>query len=256
VIKVGRFGLAIVTALALGLEMGSSALAQDSASSDATAAPATTTGFSLNQDVTINLNAVIVATHTTPALPAVLPYNSAIPIVNVQPVVTSGQRPLIIGGAPCTITIYGVDAAGNLYDISNAAWMSAPQVVQWGPFTSGPPMPANLTPAQQIAFIQNDILDLGYSSVANASGKIVGMSFTEQAPARSPDAVSNIQVTSVVVMNNGTGGWSFNDLVSTVPAGTVINTPPTYDVLLEVPSDPPYTTKILNVPGASLTAAP
>jgi hypothetical protein len=255
VIKVGRSGLAILTVLAFGLEMGSSALAGGSSSGGESAASATS-GFSQDQDVTVNLNAVVVAVHATPSQPTVLPYNSAIPIVNVEPIVTAGKRPLVIGGPPCTVTIYGVDASGNLYNISSVAWMSPPQVVQWGPFTSGPPMPANLTPAQQIAFIQNDVLDLGYSTVANASGEIVGMSFSEQAPSSSTDAVSNIQVTSVVVMKNGAGGWSFNDLVSTEPAGTVVTPSVTYDVLLEIPANPPYTTKILNIPGASLSAAP
>ncbi len=107
-IKVGRFGLAIVTALAFGLEMGGAALAQDSSSSDATAAPATTSGYSPNQNVTVNLNAVIVAAHATPTLPTILPYNAAIPIVNVEPVVTSGQRPLVVGGA----SVHGYDLWG------------------------------------------------------------------------------------------------------------------------------------------------
>jgi hypothetical protein len=57
-------------------------------------------------------------------------------------------------------------------------------------------------------------------------------------------------------MKNGAGGWSFNDLVSTEPAGTVVTPSVTYDVLLEIPANPPYTTKILNIPGASLSAAP
>ncbi len=87
------------------------------------------------------------------------------------------------------------------------------------------------------------------------------MSFTEQAPANSPNTVSNIQVTAIVVMNNRLSngsiqGWSFNDLVSTVAAGTVVTPATTYDILLEVPGSPPYTTKILSVPASSLTAAP
>ena len=166
-----------------------------------------------------------------------------------------GTRPLLVNGSPCVITIYGVDAAGNLYDISSAAWMSPPQVVQWGTITSGPAMPGNMTNAQMMAFIQNNVLDLGYSTVANAPGEIVGTSFSEQAPPNSPNTVSNIQVTSVVVMDNGSGGWSFNDSVSTDPSGTVITTQPTYDVLLEIPGNPPTTTKILNMPAASLSAA-
>jgi hypothetical protein len=80
------------------------------------------------------------------------------------------------------------------------------------------------------------------------------MSFSEQAPANSLNTVSNIQVTSVVVLNNGSGGWSFNELVSTDPSGTVVAPAPTYDVLLEVPGNPPYTTKMLNMLAASLTA--
>ena len=251
--KLGRLGFAIVAALAFGLGLGSSALAWDW---DPDAQIATTTsGFTPSQNVTISLNAKIVASHSASVQPTILPYNPAIPIVNVEPVVTSGQRPLVVGGPPCTVTIYGADAAGNLYNISSVAWMSPPQVVQWGPI-SGPPMPGNLTTAQQIAFIQNNVLDLGYSSVVNSPGKIVGMSFTEQAPANSPDTVSNIQVTSVVVMNNGSRGWSFNDLVSTVAPGTVVTPAPTYDLTLVIPTNPPYTMLLLNVPAASLTAAP
>jgi hypothetical protein len=255
VTKFGRFGLVIVTALAFAIEISSSALAWDwTPQSENSTAATTTTGFSQNQDVTINLNAVVVAVHATPTLPTVLAYNSAIPIVNVQPVVTSGLRPLVVGGPSCTVTIYGADAAGNLYNISSVAWMSPPQVVQWGSITSGPPRPGNLTPAQTTAFIQHNVLDLGYSTVANAPGEIVGMSFNEQAPANSPNTVSNIQVTSVVVLKNGSGGWSFNDLLSTVAAGTVVTPAPSYDVLLEIPGNLPYTTKILNVPAASITA--
>ncbi len=88
-------------------------------------------GFTPNQDVTVNFNGKIVAVHPVPVLPTILPYNSAIPIVNIQPVVTMGQRPLVIGGPSCAVTIYGVDAAGNLYDISSAGWMSTPRVVSW-----------------------------------------------------------------------------------------------------------------------------
>jgi hypothetical protein len=250
--KIGRFGLALVTALAFS----SSALAWDFGPRRENATPATASGFSVNEDITVGVDAKVVAVHATQTLPTVLPYNSSIPIVNIQPVVTVGTRPLVVGGSPCAVTIYGADAAGNLYNISSAAWMSPPQVVQWGSITSGPPMPGNMTAAQQMAFVQDSVLDLGYSSVANSSGEIVGMSFSEQAPTNSPNTVSNIQVTSVVVMNNGSGGWSFNDLVSTDPAGTIVTPAPTYDVLLEVPGNPPYTTKILNMPAASLTAAP
>lgn len=82
------------------------------------------------------------------------------------------------------------------------------------------------------------------------------MSFSEQAPVNSPNTVSNVQVTSVVVMNNGSWGWSFNDRLSADSAKTVVTTQPTYDVLLEVPANPPYTTKILNMPAMSLTVAP
>jgi hypothetical protein len=82
------------------------------------------------------------------------------------------------------------------------------------------------------------------------------MSFSEQAPVNSPNTVSNVQVTSVVVMNNGSWGWSFNDRLSADSAETVVTTQPTYDVLLEVPANPPNTTKILNMPAMSLTVAP
>ena len=253
-IKVGRFGLTVVAALAFGLEMGSSALAWDFTPRRDNAEPATASGFTVNENVTVGVRAKIMAVHATQTLPTVLPYNSAIPIVNIQPVVTVGTRPLVVNGPACVITIYGVDAAGNLYDISSVAWMSPPQVVQWGSITSGPPMPGNMTAEQQMAFVQNNVLDLGYSTVTNSPGEMVGMSFSEQAPANSPNTVSNIQVTSVVVMDNGSGGWSFNDLLSTDPTGTVVTTQPTYDVLLEVPGNPPYTTKILNMPAASLSA--
>ena len=249
--KFGRLGLALVTALAFS----SSAFAWDFGPRRENAEPAATSGFSVNENITVGVSAKVVAVHATQTLPTVLPYNSSIPIVNIQPVVTVGTRPLVVNGSPCAITIYGVDAAGNLYDISSAAWMSPPQVVQWGSIPSGPPMPGNMTPAQQMAFIQNNVLDLGYSSQPNSPGEIVGMSFSEQAPANSPNTVSNIQVTSVVVMDNGSGGWSFNDLVSTDPSGTVVTGQPTYDVLLEIPGNPPTTTKILNMPAAILSAA-
>ena len=254
-IKVGRFGLAMVATVGFGLVVGNSAFAEDFSSDGAAAAPAAVTEFSVNQAVNVNVNAVVLGVHTNSAQPTVLSYNPNIPIVNIQPIVTSGQRPLVVGGAPCTVTIYGVDAAGNLYNISSAAWMSPPQVVQWGPITSGPPMPGNLSNSQLTAFIHSSVLDLGYSTVVNSPGKIVGMSFTEQAPANSVDTVSNIQVTSVVVMDNGSGGWSFNDSVSTVAAGTVVTPASSYDILLEVPGNPPYTTKILNVPATSIAPA-
>jgi hypothetical protein len=260
-LKLGRFGLAIVTTMAFSLEMSSAALAWDFAP-DAAESAATTTGFIPNQNVNINFSGKIVTVHTTPAVPTILPYNPAIPIVNVEPVVTSGQRPLVVGGAPCTVTIYGADAAGNLYNISSAAWMSPPQIIQWSAFTSGPAMPGNLTPAQLATFIQANVLDLGYSTVPSSPGRTAGMSFSEQAPANSPDTVSNIQVTAIVAMDNPLSGgsiqsWSFNDLVSTVAAGTIVPPPaPTYDITVQVPAIPPYTMRLLNVPAASLTAAP
>ncbi len=162
--------------------MNSSAMAWDFKAQRLESAPAASSGFSVNENITVGVSAKIVAVHATQTLPTVLPYNANIPIVNIQPVVTVGSRPLLVNGSPCVITIYGVDAAGNLYDISSAAWMSPPQVVQWGSITSGPPMPGNMTPAEQMAFIQDNVLDLGYSTQANAPGEIVGMSFSEQAP--------------------------------------------------------------------------
>jgi hypothetical protein len=72
----------------------------------------------------------------------------------------------------------------------------------------------------------------------------------------------NIQVTAAVTMDNplpngAWESWTFNDLVATVPAGTVVPPPaPTYGVLLEIPGNPPYTMGLLNIPAASLTAAP
>jgi hypothetical protein len=129
VIKVCRFGSAIATALAFGLEMSSSAMAWDFKPQRLeSAAPATTSGFAVNEDVTVGVSAKIVAVHATQTLPTVLPYNSAIPIVNIEPVVTGGTRTLLVNGPACVMTTYGVDAASNLYDISSAAWMSLPRV--------------------------------------------------------------------------------------------------------------------------------
>ena len=120
--KMGRFVLAIVTFMAFGLNSANYALAWDfslhgngnTQLRENTPLPenvpeaASTPTFSPNQDVTVNFNGVIVAAHPVPVLPTILPYNSAIPIVNVEPVVTSGVRPLAIGGPSCTITIYGL----------------------------------------------------------------------------------------------------------------------------------------------------
>lgn len=260
--KFNRLGLALVTAVAFGLELGGSALAWDWSPRIERSVPATTSGFTVNSDVTVGVAAKIVTVHATATLPTILPYNSTIPIVNIAPVVTAGTRPLVVNGNPCVVTIYGLDTAGNVYDISSAAWMTPPKVVQWGTITSGPAMPGNMTPTQQTAFIQTNVLDLGYSTVANSPGQAVGMSFSEVAPANSPNSISNIQVTAIVVMNNplpngSLMSWTFNDLVGTVPAGT-INPPadPTYDVLLEIPGNPPSTMRLLNMPAASLTAAP
>jgi len=251
--KFGRFGLAIVTALAFGLELGGSALAWDFAPRRGYAGTATTSGFTVNEDVTAGVSAKVLTVHATATLPTVLPYNSSIPIVNIEPVVTAGTRPLVVGsGTPCVVTIYGVDYAGNVYDISSAAWMSPPQVVTWTGGTVIPNVPTD----------PNTILVLGYTTQPNSPGKMVGMSFTETAPMVQANPATNIQVSAIVVMNNllpngSMQSWSFNDLVNTVAAGTVVPPPPpTYDILLEIPGNPPYTTKILNVPQVSLTAAP
>jgi hypothetical protein len=250
VTKIGRFGLSMLTALAFS----SSALAWDFGPRRENAAPATTSGFGVNQDVTLNMSAVVVAAHATPTMPTILPYNSSIPIVNIEPVVTTGTRPLVVGGAPCVITIYGADAAGNLYDISQAAWMTVPQVATW----SGGPIPTN--PKDPID--PSTVLQVSVPTNPNSPSQAVGLTFTEQAPAVQPDPAYNIQVTAVVVMNqllsNGSAQtWTFSDLVSTVAAGTVVPPPaPTYDVTLEIPGDPPSTMRLLNVPAASLTAAP
>src|ERR1700683_4208030 len=107
--KIGRFGLTIVTTQAFS----SSALAWDFGPRRENAAPATTSGFSVNEDVTVGVTAKVVTVHATPTLPTILPYNSSIPIVNIQPVVTVGTRPLVVNGSPCVITIYGADAVGN-----------------------------------------------------------------------------------------------------------------------------------------------
>jgi hypothetical protein len=241
--------------------MSSAAMAWDFAERRGeVAAPATASGFSVNENITVGVSAKVIAVHAAPTLPTILPYNSSVPIVNIQPVVTVGSRPLVINGSPCVINIYGVDAVGNLYDISSAAWMSPPQIVQWGSITSGPAMPGNMTPAELTAFTQTNVLDLGYSTNPNSPGQVAGMSFSEQAPTNSPNTMSNIQVTSIVVMDNplpngSMQSWSFNDLVSTDPSGTVVTTQPTYDVLLEIPGNPPYTTKMLNMPAASLSVA-
>jgi hypothetical protein len=251
----GRFGFAIVTALTFGLELsGGSALAWDWAPTPAHAfRSATTSGFTVNANVTVGVDAKVLAVHATPTLPTVLPYNPSIPIVNIQPVVTAGTRPLVVGSsAPAVVTIYGVDNAGNTYDISSAAWMSTPQVVTWSGGTVIPNKPTD----------PNTILLLGYSTQPNSPGKMLGMSFTETAPTVQANPAYNIQVSAIVVMNNALPNgsmqsWSFNDLVSTVASGTTIPPPaPTYDILLEIPGNPPYTTKILNVPAASLTIAP
>jgi hypothetical protein len=116
-------------------------------------------------------------------------------------------------------------------------------------------MPGNMTPAEKVAFTQNNVLDLGFSVQSGSSNKMVGMSFTEQAPVNSPNSVANIQVTAVVVMNDGSGGWSFNDLLSTLPPGTIPPAPAEeYDGTVIIPSDPPYTLYIKGIPEANLSA--
>jgi hypothetical protein len=248
IMQIGRLVLATVTLLAFSLKSENYAFAQQAALSVNNPG----SGFTQNQQVTVNFNGVIVAAHTTPAVRTVLAYNPSIPIVNIVPVVTSGTRPLLIGGPSCTVTIYGVDASGNLYNISTAAWMSVPTVVTWTGGTVIPNQPTNL----------NTILQIGVQTQPSDPGKAVGMSFTEQAPAVQANPATNIQVTATVIMNallsnNAQQGWSFNDLVNTVAAGTVIPPPPpTYDLTLEIPGNPPYTARLLSVPAASISAAP
>ncbi len=264
-IRIGRFVLAIVTFVAFGLNStnyahawdftlrgnGSSSL-RGSASALPENAPeaASTPTFSPNQNVTVNFNGKIVAAHPVPVLPTVLPYNPLVPIVNVEPVVTSGQRPLVVGGPSCTITIYGVDGAGNLYDISSAAWMATPRVVNWQGGTVIPNQPTN----------PNTILQIGVTTVPGSPGQAVGMSFTEQAPAVQANPAYNIDVSAVVIMdallpNGSEQGWTFNDLLNTVATGTVVPPPPpTYDLTLEIAADPPYTMRLLGVPAANISA--
>ncbi len=265
--KIGRFVLAIVTFMAFGLNSvnyahawdftlrgnGSSSLRGNASTrgNPPVSAAASTPTFTPNQDVTLTFSGKIVTVHAVPVLPTILPYNSAIPIVNIQPVVTSGQRPLVVGGAPCTITIYGVDAAGNLYDISSAAWMSTPQVAAWQGGTVIPNVPPN----------PNSALLIGVKTVPGAPQQAVGMSFTEQAPAVQPNPAYNIDVTAIVVMDNllPNGSeqlWTFNDLLNTVAAGTVVPPPAaTYDLTLDVAGDPPYTMRLLNVPAANISTS-
>ena len=270
--KIGRFVLAIVTFMAFGLNSANYALAWDFSLRgngntqlrenaplreniplpENVPEAASTPTFSSNQDVTVSFNGKIVAAHPVPVLPIILPYNPLVPIVNVEPVVTSGVRPLVVGGAPCTITIYGVDGAGNLYDISSAAWMTTPQVVTWTGGTVIPNQPTN----------PNTILQIGVTTVPGSPGRAVGMSFTEQGPTVQANPATNIQVTAAVFMNallpNGSEqGWTFNDLVNTVAAGTVVPPPPaTYDLTLKIAADPPYTMRLLGVPAANISAAP
>jgi hypothetical protein len=245
--QIGRFMLATGALLALGLNSGNYALAWDFAPGGDTA----TLGFTQNQQVTLNFNGIIVTPHPVPVLPTVLAYNPNIPIVNIEPVVTSGQRPLVVGSsATCTVTIYGVDAAGDIYNISSAAWMSVPTVITWTGGTVIPNKPTNL----------NTILQIGVQTRPNSPGQAVGLSFTEQAPAVQANPATNIQVTATVIMdallpNGSEQGWSFNDLVNTVAPGTVVPpAPPTYDVTVEIPGNPPSTMRLLNVPAASITA--
>ena len=69
-IKVGRFGLAIATALAFGLQMSHSAMAWDFAERRGeVAAPSTASGFAVNQNVTVGVPAKIVTVHATQTLP-------------------------------------------------------------------------------------------------------------------------------------------------------------------------------------------
>jgi hypothetical protein len=267
--KVGRFLLAAGALLAFGLSAGSNAMAWDftlrgqngssgAGSSDgalargaALSGQTVQSGFVQNQAVNLNFNGVIVAAHSTQTLPTINAYNPNVPIVNIEPVVTSGTRPLVVGGTSCTVTIYGVDAAGNLYDISSVAWMSLPSVVTWTGGTVIPNQPTN----------PNTILQIGVQTQPNNPGKAIGMSFTEQAPAVQANPATNIQVTATVIMdallpNGAQQGWSFNDSVNTVAAGTIVPpAPPTYDLTLEIPGNPPYTMRLLNVPAASISAA-
>ena len=247
--------LAVMPVLAFSLASGNFALAGDftpqgETTSRANSVGAATSGFSPNQNVTVNFSGLIISQNASGAKPTILPYSSAISIVNISPVVTAGQRPLVVGGSGCTVTIYGVDAAGNLYDISSAAWMSVPGVVTWTGGTVIPNVPTN----------PNTILQIGVQTQAGQPGKAVGLSFSEQAPSVQANPATNIQVSAVVEMNkllpNGAQqSWAFNDLVNTVAAGTVVPPPaPPYNVTVEIPANPPYTTRLLNVPAASITA--
>jgi len=210
------------------------------------------TVFNLGARVTVTIpQATVVAVWTSPPKRVVRPYQTGIQIVNILPIGSEpSQLPL---GSQRNVTIYGLDGNGLLYDISGIAWMSPPQVVAWGTVT-GPPMPGNLTQQQRYAWQNANVLQLSYTQQQGAPGKLVGMSFSEIAPVGSQDTVSNIQVTSVVQLNDGSNGWSFNDSITTVPVGT----PPApfvneYDLVLPIPADPPYTIRAWSVPETSLS---